>query len=125
MRISSSSSNLRLFAWLILIISAMLLASCSVGPNYHRPAVNTPAMYRDEVATNGSLAELDWFQVYQDETLQALIREALTNNYDLRIAVARVEQSRAEAMQARSQFVPSVNYGGTVSRGRNNFLGEP
>jgi multidrug efflux system outer membrane protein len=113
-------------AWLMLGISVMLLASCSVGPNYHRPTVNTPTMYRaNEAATNASLAELDWFQVYQDETLQALIREALTNNYDLRIAVSRVEQSRAEAMQARSQFVPSVNYGGTVSRGRNNFLGEP
>ena len=54
---------------------------------------------------------------------RALIREALTNNYDLRIAVARVEQARAVAMQARSQFVPSVNYSGTVSRGRNDFLG--
>jgi len=57
--------------------------------------------------------------------LQALIREALTNNYDLRIAMARVEQARALAMQARSQFVPSLSYNGTVSRGRNDFLGSP
>ena len=58
-----------------------------------------------------------------DGTLQALIREALTNNYDLRIAAARVEQARAVAMQARSQFVPSVNYSGAVSRGRNDLFG--
>jgi multidrug efflux system outer membrane protein len=109
--------------WLVSGVSAIALASCSVGPNYHRPPVNAPAIYRDELNTNASL-ELDWWQVYQDDTLQALIREALTNNYDLRIAVARVEQSRAVAMQARSQFVPSINYGGTVSRGRNDFLGE-
>ncbi len=113
-------------AWLASGISGIVLVSCSVGPNYHRPAVNTPTTYRaNEASTNASLAELDWFQVYQDETLKALIREALTNNYDLRIAVTRVEQARAQAMQARSQFVPSVNYGGTVSRGRNDFLGEP
>lgn len=111
--------------WFAVAFFSLLLASCSVGPNYHRPAIDTPATYRAEAATNTSLAELDWWQVYQDETLQALIREALTNNYDLHIAVTRVEQARAQAMQARSQFVPSVNYGGTVSRGRNDFLGEP
>jgi multidrug efflux system outer membrane protein len=55
--------------------------------------------------------------------LQALIREAFTNNYDLRIAMTRVEQARAVAAQARSQFVPSVNYNGAVSRGRNDLFG--
>jgi multidrug efflux system outer membrane protein len=68
---------------------------------------------------------LAWWQVYQDETLQALIREAFTNSYDIRIAAARVEQARAIAMQVRSQFVPSATYGGTVSRGRNELFGSP
>src|SRR6185369_10098745 len=72
-----------------------------------------------------SFAELEWWNVYRDTTLQALVREALTNNYDLRIAVTRVEQVRALAMQARSQFVPSVSYNGTVSRGRNEAFGSP
>src|ERR1700744_5336193 len=107
-------------AWMALGV-CVVLASCAVGPNYHRPAINSPQMYRsEELSTNAPGAELDWWQVYQDDTLQALIREALTNNYDLRIAVARVEQARAVAMQARSQFVPSVNYQGVVSRGRND-----
>ncbi len=111
--------------FLALAISAML-ASCAVGPNYQRPAVNAPPTFRDEkTGTNGATAELAWWQVYQDETLQALIREALTNNYDIRIAAARVEQSRAVAMQARSQFVPSATYNGTVSRGRNDLFGSP
>jgi multidrug efflux system outer membrane protein len=66
---------------------------------------------------------LAWWQVYQDERLQALVREAFTNNYDFRIAATRVEQARAIAMQARSQFVPSATYGGTVSRGRNDLFG--
>jgi multidrug efflux system outer membrane protein len=97
-----------------------------VGPNYKRPLIDSPAAFRAEnQATNIPYAELTWWEVYGDATLQALIREALTNNYDLRIAASRVEQAQALAMQARSQFVPSVNYGGTVSRGRNDFLGSP
>ena len=102
------------------------LAGCAVGPNYKRPAVESPAVFRGATtATNGSVTELAWWQVYEDPALQAFVREAFTNGYDLRIAVARVEQARAVAMQARSQFVPSLTYGGTVSRGRNDFFGSP
>src|SRR5438552_7644719 len=104
----------------------MFLSGCSVGPNYKRPVIESPAMFRgDSAPTNNSFADLDWWQVYEDTTLQALVREAFTNNYDLRIAVTRVEQARALAMQARSQFLPSVNYNGTVSRGRNDAFGSP
>src|SRR5262245_35139268 len=88
--------------------SLVFLSGCAVGPNYKRPAINSPTVFRgDSAPTTNSFADLDWWQVYQDATLQALVREAFTNNYDLRIAFARVEQARALAMQARSQFVPS------------------
>jgi outer membrane protein, multidrug efflux system len=108
----------------LLLCGAGLFAGCAVGPNYKRPVVNSPAVFRgEEESTNGPSAELAWWRVYEDRSLRRLIREALTNNYDLRIAVARVEQARAVAMQARSRFVPSVDYNGTVSRGRNDFLG--
>lgn len=100
------------------------LAGCAVGPNYHRPAINTPSAFRSNETTNIPVTEFEWWQVYEDETLQVLIREALTNNYDLRIAAARVQEARAVAMQARSQFVPSVNYQGIVSRGRNSLFNE-
>ena len=108
----------------LLLCGAGLFAGCAVGPNYKRPAVNSPSAFRGEdEAHQQPFAELDWWQVYQDATLQTLIREAFTNNYDLRIAVTRVDQARAVAMQARSQFVPNVDYSGAVSRGRNDFLG--
>ena len=114
-------SSLVLGAW-----SLVFLTGCAVGPNYKRPPVVSPAVFRgDSAPTNSSFADLDWWQVYEDPTLQALVREALTNNYDLRIAVTRVEQARALAMQARSQFVPSVNYNGSVSRGHNEAFGVP
>jgi multidrug efflux system outer membrane protein len=99
---------------------------CAVGPNYERPTVQSPSTFRgDSAPTNSSFADLNWWHVYEDTNLQALVREAFTNNYDLRIAVARVDEARALAMQARSEFVPNVNYSGTVSRGRNALFGSP
>jgi len=102
----------------------VILSGCAVGPNYKRLPISSPSEFRgDSAPTNNSFADLDWWEIYQDGSLQALIREAFTNNYDLRIAVTRVEQARALAMQARSQFVPSINYNGAVSRGRNDVFG--
>jgi multidrug efflux system outer membrane protein len=111
-------------AYFVLALLGTVMAGCAVGPNYNRPTVAAPSAFRDDDApTNTSFADLYWWQVYRDNTLQALVREALTNNYDLRIAVTRVEQARASAMQARAQFVPNVVYNGTVSRGRNDLFG--
>jgi multidrug efflux system outer membrane protein len=104
----------------------LFLNGCSVGPNYKRPSTQSPATFRGDVSpTNTSFADLDWWRVYQDPNLQALVREAFTNNYDLLIALTRVEQARAVAAQARSQFVPEANYSGTVGRGRNVIFGSP
>lgn len=109
---------------LTLLLCGALLAGCAVGPNYKRPPVDSPATFRfDNTVTNTSFADLAWWQVYQDSLLQSLIREALTNNYDLRIAMTRVEQSRQVAAQARSQFFPNVDYSGAVSQGRNVLFG--
>src|SRR5262245_37953804 len=119
--------RLRRFASRIVSVLCGLgfFAGCAVGPNYKRPTIDSPPTFRGaRELTQRSPAELAWWQVYQDAQLEALIHEALTNNYDLLIAMARVEQARALAMQARSQFVPSVTYGGTVARGRNYFAGE-
>jgi outer membrane protein, multidrug efflux system len=121
---SGFATKCRPCPWLAIISTGLLLAGCAVGPNYKRPPVDSPPTFRfNNAATHTSFADLKWWQVYQDNNLQALIREALTNNYDLREAVTRVEQSRAVAMQARSQFMPSVDYGGTVSQGRNDLFG--
>jgi len=113
--------SLALGAWCL-----VFSPGCALGPNYKRPAITSPATFRGDLSpTNSSFADLDWWRVYQDANLQALVREAFTNNYDLRIALTRVEQSRAVVMQTRSQFVPSVNYNGNVGRGRNAVFGSP
>jgi multidrug efflux system outer membrane protein len=106
---------------------ALTLAGCAVGPDYKRPAVNTPTGFRDatnQVSTN-SLADLPWWGVFKDPVLQDLIRVALTNNYDLRITLTRVDQARALQAQARSQFMPQVGYEGEATRGQNTFLTLP
>jgi outer membrane protein, multidrug efflux system len=103
------------FLWVLLFFSG-----CAVGPNYHRPAIDAPANFRgDAGASTNSFADLPWWQVFHDETLQSLVRIALTNNYDLRIAVSRVEQERALAAQARAGFFPQINYEAAAGRGQN------
>jgi len=115
------------FKKLFLLVTTVSLAGCAVGPNYKRPEINTPAGFRDatnEISTN-SLADLPWWSVFKDSNLQELVRIALTNNYDLRITLARMDQARALQAQARSEFLPQVNYEGEANRGRNEFLGTP
>jgi len=120
----NSAAHHRLGKAIRLLCIVVCVSGCAVGPNYKRPAIDSPAAFRSEnsIASNGS-GDLAWWEVYRDPVLQDLIRQAVTNNYDLRIALARVEQARALAMQARSQFVPSVGYSANVGRGRNFVAG--
>jgi multidrug efflux system outer membrane protein len=101
-------------------LCSLLFSGCAVGLNYKRPPINAPEVFRgeSEISTN-SFANLPWWQVFHDDTLQILIRTALTNNYDLRIAVTRVEQARAMAAEARAGFFPHLDYAANASRGQN------
>ncbi len=98
----------------------MLSAGCTDGTELSTPVVNAPGIFRGETksATN-SLADLPWWQVFPDETLRSLILTALTNNYDLRIAITRVAQEQAIAAQARSEYFPQANYQVFAGKGRN------
>jgi multidrug efflux system outer membrane protein len=97
-----------------------LLGGCAVGPNYHRPAVNLPEGFRFAGnQTANSFGDLPWWQVFKDPILQGLIGTALTNNYDLKQAVSRVEQAGYMVTVANSAFFPQIGYGGDIGRGRN------
>jgi multidrug efflux system outer membrane protein len=99
------------------IAVSSLSMACAVGPNYARPQLPTPPQYRfvEGTAQAQTLADSPWWQVFDDPTLQALVREALANNLDLQMAVARVEEARARAGIAKSFLYPQVdgvaNYG--------------
>jgi outer membrane protein, multidrug efflux system len=113
--------------FVIFSVPLVLLAGCVVGPDYLRPTVPSSESFRSgpETPSPESLADLPWWDIYRDESLKELIRTALVNNYDLRLAASRVEQARAFAAQVRSQFFPQFGYQGTLSTGRNEFLGAP
>jgi multidrug efflux system outer membrane protein len=116
----------RQFHWWLGVILALWLAGCAVGPDYKQPPANPPQNFRgDTTGLTNSLGDMPWWQLFQDETLQALIRTALSNNYDLRVAAARVEESRALLAQSRSQFYPQVNYQAASGAGRNELNGSP
>jgi outer membrane protein, multidrug efflux system len=108
------------------LVLAILLAGCAVGPNYKAPDAHPPDTFRgSESSATNSLGDLPWWQLFQDPDLQTLIRTALTNNYDLRVAAARVEESRAMLAESRSEFYPQVTYGGSVGGERNAVGGSP
>jgi outer membrane protein, multidrug efflux system len=106
----------------LLILIACLSAACTVGPNYKRPAIATPQSFRAPdplpAAQADSIADLKWFEVFKDEQLQALMRHALERNYDLRDAVARVEQARAALGITRADQFPNFGAGASVEINR-------
>jgi len=106
------------------ILVLLLVGGCMFGPDYRRPDVDAPHAFRGP-ATNApaSLAELPWWEVFHDETLQQLVKTALTNNYDLRMVLARVEQAEAAELQVRAAFFPQIGYEAQATRGRNTLFG--
>ncbi|HSE87251.1 MAG TPA: efflux transporter outer membrane subunit [Candidatus Binatia bacterium] len=95
-------------------VVALFVAGCMVGPDYSRPPILIPDNYRGVIGapTAESFADLPWFDVFRDPVLQELVREALSNNYDLRVAAARVEEARAQIGIARSFLFPQLNFNG-------------
>jgi multidrug efflux system outer membrane protein len=109
-------------ATLFTILASLFTAGCMIGPNYHRPVVQTPGVYRDlqenpqAQAQAASFADLPWWQVFQDPQLQELIRTALKENYDLQLATERISAARAQVTITRSSLFPQV-------QGNANFTG--
>jgi multidrug efflux system outer membrane protein len=105
-----------------IVLVSSLIGGCAVGPNYHRPAVQSPTAYRDlsenpQAQTQAaSFADLPWWQVFQDSQLQDLIRTALKQNYDMQLAAERINAERAQLAITRSNLFPQA-------QGDANFTG--
>jgi outer membrane protein, multidrug efflux system len=117
------------------------MAACTVGPNYKRPAVDAPASFRgvspaeepaapasSSPAVSGSstpgsipasLGDEKWWEVFEDKELQQLIRTALKNNYDVRIAATRVLEAQAQLGITRADQFPSLSVGGNITSLQN------
>ena len=103
------------------------LCACKVGPNYKRPPLTVPDQYRGAPDSTTSarrqqFGEMKWWTVFQDETLQALIKEALANNYDMRIAATRILQANANLGITRANQFPTVNGSFGITNERNTFF---
>jgi len=112
----------------VFLFLTLFTCACAVGPNYKRPKVDVPVTYRgasEDGAQQGSqpsgqqsstpaaqsLADQKWWEVLQDPTLQELVRTALKQNYDVRIAAARITEARAQLGITRADQLPTVNAG--------------
>ena len=97
---------------------ALIVVACPVGPNFQAPPTAVPEHWRDSTVStqDSSYANLPWWQVFGDTTLQELVRIALRENRDLRIALARVNESRAQYGIRRLELLPQVNVSGTLAR---------
>lgn len=104
------------------LVAAMLLAGCAlpaVGPDYHRPETPMAANYRatsNQRLTVKGRVEREWWRDFGDQELDRLIEEALKQNQDLKVALARVEQARALTGEARASYLPAVGATGMISR---------
>ena len=105
---------------IILIIFAVI--SCKVGPNYHKPETVSPETYRFDQKRTDSIANLKWWDIFNDEILDSLIFVALENNKNVLIAASRVEQARANVGYTKADMGPKIGYGASVGR-TNNIQG--
>jgi multidrug efflux system outer membrane protein len=108
----------------IILLIAGAAAGCTVGPDYKRPIVTVPDAYRgaaplEPTAPDAvSIGDHAWWDLFHDEQLQELIRTALQQNFDLRIAATRILQARAQLGTTRADQFPTVDAGASATRTR-------
>lgn len=112
----------RKYAYVAAFSLLTISGGCALGPKYQRPEIAVPAAYRGaavEPASAESLGDTQWWTLFQDQELQGLIRKAVAQNLDVRIAAARVAQAQAQAGLARSEQFPTVGATGSANRQRS------
>lgn len=104
---------------LLACIVGLSLSSCKVGPSYTRPELAAPATFLNAAtasAENESVANVKWFDLFKDPTLSGLIQKGIDNNYDLKIALTRLDQAKAVLGITKANLLPTIGYSATVNR---------
>src|SRR5947208_16242075 len=99
----------------ILSVTLLWLTACAMGPDYKRPKVPAPETFRMAEIEGESIANLPWWELLRDEELQRLVRIALTENKDLKQAVATVEEFQARLYRARIDYLPQASASANAS----------
>lgn len=108
----------------VIVVLAVLPVGCLVGPKYQKPEDQSAANYRNGTAnadTLASVVNIKWFDLFNDEVLKGLIKRGLENNYDMKIALARIERTRAELGYSKADLLPAVGYSATVNSNKKSF----
>ncbi len=111
----------------VAVLAGAVLAGCAMGPNYRRPPVAVPdRFYGEQAAAEArTLADLPWWEVFDDPLLEGLVAEALKNGYETRLAASRVEEARARYGVARSDLFPVAGYQAGWERTRLDQFANP
>ena len=110
----------------VTVLAGVAFASCTLGPNYTRPAIETPAAHRGSTGAPGSaesLADVKWFDLFRDEQLARLVSAALTQNFEVRIAAERVLQARAAYGIQRADQYPNLDGSLSLNAARASEVG--
>lgn len=90
------------------LLLCLLEVSCKVGPNYSQPLDDTPQDFRYTAGRTDSIINLKWWEIFEDETLDTLVRTALRENKNLLIAASRIEQARANYKFNKADMGPKI-----------------
>lgn len=110
---------------IVILTLAVLPTACLVGPKYQKPEEPQTANFRygpGYADTLASVVNVKWFDLFDDDVLKGLINKGLENNYDLRIAMARIEQTRAELGYTKADLLPAVGYSATINSNEKAFM---
>ena len=104
--------------WALVSLAVALFSACTVGPDYRRPEIDIPTAWRVSDSEAIQISNIAWWDQFRDPVLSGLVRTALANNKDLRIATANVDQAAAQYGIVRSAQFPEVNGGASATRSR-------
>ncbi len=104
----------------LLVLFLPLVVSCTLTPDYERPELDVPQQYTGPAPGGESVANLDWWELFQDQQLQLLIRTALEENKDLGIALSRIQEARLTVTAVRANQFPFLSIGGFFGRDKQS-----
>jgi multidrug efflux system outer membrane protein len=109
----------------LIVVLAVMVSGCSIGPDYSRPSVESPEAWRIPYPAAADVANTAWWEQFGDPVLNELVDSALRENLDVRIAAARVDQFVGALTSTRSQLYPQIGYNAGAGRASASRVGQP
>jgi outer membrane protein, multidrug efflux system len=116
---NNMTRHLKIFFLALLIVG---MSGCAVGPNFQKPVINSPAEFRFDYSGIDTTEILSWWELFNDPVLDSMIRIALVENRDARIAASRIEEARAAWKYNRADNYPKLGYEGNIQGGNINSV---